>query len=245
MEQERKNRENEERERAERMKKIKEEFNDPESQWEKDKSDIEGITSKDKETKKNPEEGDSRPAPHSERPTSEESHRSSNEKATEGDTGPALRPEKATSEESHQSGNEKATDIRESLDAKSKDASKSANKPEALVEDEDTEPRRSEPDSKANEEKTTFDRELPHTSSASKLDSEADEAGVQKKSANTKKVPSAAEPGGSAQRSRPKKLPTDADDLPEREGKQPRNTKIEESLRRAKTEKIVKADKGS
>ena len=51
MEQERKNRENEERERADRMKKIKEEFNDPGSQWEKDKVEIEGLTEKDKEAK--------------------------------------------------------------------------------------------------------------------------------------------------------------------------------------------------
>lgn len=52
MEQERKNREREEIERAERMKKIKEDFNDPNSQWDKDKADIEGITQKDEEAKK-------------------------------------------------------------------------------------------------------------------------------------------------------------------------------------------------
>ena len=52
MEQERKNREREEKERAERMKKIKEDFNDPNSQWDKDKADIEGITQKDEEVKK-------------------------------------------------------------------------------------------------------------------------------------------------------------------------------------------------
>lgn len=52
MEQERVNRENEERERADRMKKIKEEFNDPNSQWEKDKTDIEGISKTDEETQK-------------------------------------------------------------------------------------------------------------------------------------------------------------------------------------------------
>ncbi|KAL8925771.1 MAG: hypothetical protein Q9208_003268 [Pyrenodesmia sp. 3 TL-2023] len=51
MENERKNREKEEKERAERAKKIKEEFNDPGSQWEKDKSDIEGISKKEEETK--------------------------------------------------------------------------------------------------------------------------------------------------------------------------------------------------
>lgn len=52
MEQERLNRENEERERADRMKKIKEEFNDPNSQWEKDKSDIEGLSKTDEEAQK-------------------------------------------------------------------------------------------------------------------------------------------------------------------------------------------------
>ncbi|CAL8577133.1 Mannan polymerase II complex anp1 subunit [Xanthoria parietina] len=51
MENERKNREREEKERAERAKKIKEEFNDPGSQWEKDKSDIEGISKKEEENK--------------------------------------------------------------------------------------------------------------------------------------------------------------------------------------------------
>lgn len=55
MEQERQNRENEERERAERMKKIKEDFNDPNGQWEKDKNDIEGITKKDEENKRDEE----------------------------------------------------------------------------------------------------------------------------------------------------------------------------------------------
>ena len=43
MEQERIARESEEMERAERMKKIKEQFTDPNSQWEKDKSDIQNI----------------------------------------------------------------------------------------------------------------------------------------------------------------------------------------------------------
>ncbi|KAL8705175.1 MAG: hypothetical protein Q9201_001712 [Fulgogasparrea decipioides] len=51
MEQERKNREREEKERTERAKKIKEEFNDPNSQWEKDKSGIEGISQKEEESK--------------------------------------------------------------------------------------------------------------------------------------------------------------------------------------------------
>lgn len=57
MEQERLNRENEERERAERMKKIKEEFTEVGSQWEKDKSDIEGISKSD-ETQQKPAQVD-------------------------------------------------------------------------------------------------------------------------------------------------------------------------------------------
>lgn len=52
MEQERLNREKEERERADRMKKIKEEFIDPNSQWEKDKKDIEGISQMDEAQKR-------------------------------------------------------------------------------------------------------------------------------------------------------------------------------------------------
>lgn len=48
MEQERIARENEEKERAERMKKIKEQFTDPNSQWEKDKSDIQNIAMSEK-----------------------------------------------------------------------------------------------------------------------------------------------------------------------------------------------------
>ncbi|KAL8699181.1 MAG: hypothetical protein Q9224_001530 [Gallowayella concinna] len=51
MENERKNREREEKERAERAKKIKEEFNDPGSQWEKDKSGMEGISKTEEESK--------------------------------------------------------------------------------------------------------------------------------------------------------------------------------------------------
>ncbi len=43
MEQERLARESEELEKAERMKKIKEQFNDPNSQWEKDKTDIQNM----------------------------------------------------------------------------------------------------------------------------------------------------------------------------------------------------------
>ena len=52
METERKAREAEEKERAERMKKIKEDFNDPNSQWEKDKTEVEGITKKEEEMQK-------------------------------------------------------------------------------------------------------------------------------------------------------------------------------------------------
>lgn len=55
MKQERENREREERERADRMKKIKEEFIDPNSQWEKDKKDIEGISQMDDEAQKRKE----------------------------------------------------------------------------------------------------------------------------------------------------------------------------------------------
>lgn len=43
MEQERLIRENEEKEKAERAKKIKEQFDDPNSQWEKDKTDIQSM----------------------------------------------------------------------------------------------------------------------------------------------------------------------------------------------------------
>lgn len=48
MEQERIARENEEKERAERMKKIKEQFTDPNSQWEKDKTDIQNLAMQEK-----------------------------------------------------------------------------------------------------------------------------------------------------------------------------------------------------
>ncbi|KAL9600379.1 MAG: hypothetical protein Q9219_003229 [cf. Caloplaca sp. 3 TL-2023] len=60
MENERKNREREEKERAERAKKIKEEFNDPNSQWEKDKSDIEGLSKKEEEEKEKERESKAR-----------------------------------------------------------------------------------------------------------------------------------------------------------------------------------------
>ena len=49
MEQERQNREREEKERAERIKKIKDEFHEPNSQWEKDKSELKGIAQKEEE----------------------------------------------------------------------------------------------------------------------------------------------------------------------------------------------------
>ena len=48
MEQERLARENEEKERAERMKKIKEQYKDPNSQWEKDKTDIQNMAMQEK-----------------------------------------------------------------------------------------------------------------------------------------------------------------------------------------------------
>jgi mannan polymerase II complex ANP1 subunit len=51
MEAERKQREMEEKERAERMKKIKEDYKDTNSQWEKDKNDIQNIALKEKEQK--------------------------------------------------------------------------------------------------------------------------------------------------------------------------------------------------
>ena len=50
MEQERLARESEEKERAERMKKIKEQFTDPNSQWEKDKTDIQNMAMQEKTT---------------------------------------------------------------------------------------------------------------------------------------------------------------------------------------------------
>jgi len=48
MEQERIAHENEEQERVERMKKIKDQFADPNSQWEKDKTDIQNEAMKEK-----------------------------------------------------------------------------------------------------------------------------------------------------------------------------------------------------
>ena len=48
MEQERLARESEEKERAERMKKIKEQFTDPNSQWEEDKTNINNMAMQEK-----------------------------------------------------------------------------------------------------------------------------------------------------------------------------------------------------
>ncbi len=67
MEQERLARESEEKERVERMKKIKEQFTDPNSQWEKDKTDIQNMAMQEKakeqvtagEDSKSPIPGDS------------------------------------------------------------------------------------------------------------------------------------------------------------------------------------------
>ena len=53
MAQEQKNRENEEKERAERLKKIKDEFKEPTNQWEKDKSEFEGIAQSEEEEMNN------------------------------------------------------------------------------------------------------------------------------------------------------------------------------------------------
>ncbi|KAL9122699.1 MAG: hypothetical protein Q9187_000755 [Circinaria calcarea] len=52
MEQERQNREKEEKERADRMKKIKDEFNEPNNQWEKDKTELQNIAAKEASEKK-------------------------------------------------------------------------------------------------------------------------------------------------------------------------------------------------
>jgi len=55
MEQERVAREQEEKERVERMKKIKDQFADPNSQWEKDKTDIQNEAMKEKKEKEKAE----------------------------------------------------------------------------------------------------------------------------------------------------------------------------------------------
>ncbi|KKY26987.1 putative mannan polymerase ii complex anp1 subunit [Phaeomoniella chlamydospora] len=56
MEAERKTREQEEKDRTERMKKIKEEFRDPNAQWEKDKADIAAQVEKEKAAKEKEEQ---------------------------------------------------------------------------------------------------------------------------------------------------------------------------------------------
>lgn len=69
MAQEQKNREKEEKERAERMKKIKEEFKEPNNQWEKDKTELQNIAEKERKSKEETivhvgnEEGPSAQAP--------------------------------------------------------------------------------------------------------------------------------------------------------------------------------------
>jgi len=51
MAQEQKNREKEEKERAERMRKVKEEFKEPNKQWEEDKTELQNMDEKDTESK--------------------------------------------------------------------------------------------------------------------------------------------------------------------------------------------------
>ncbi|TVY40485.1 Mannan polymerase II complex subunit [Lachnellula occidentalis] len=62
MEQERQAREQEETDRVERMKKIKDQFADPNSQWEKDKTDIQNEAMKEKKAKEDAEAGTEKPA---------------------------------------------------------------------------------------------------------------------------------------------------------------------------------------
>ena len=56
MEEERKAHEKEENEKAERMKKVKEDFHDPNSQWEKDKADIQALVIKEEQAQKKKDE---------------------------------------------------------------------------------------------------------------------------------------------------------------------------------------------
>lgn len=51
MAQEQQNREKEEKERAERMKKIKEEFKEPNKEWEKDKNELQSMAEKEKNSR--------------------------------------------------------------------------------------------------------------------------------------------------------------------------------------------------
>ncbi|TVY38451.1 Mannan polymerase II complex ANP1 subunit [Lachnellula subtilissima] len=62
MEQERQAREQEEKDRVERMKKIKDQFADPNNQWEKDKTDIQNEAMKEKKAKEDAEAGTEKPA---------------------------------------------------------------------------------------------------------------------------------------------------------------------------------------
>lgn len=62
MEQERQAREQEEKDRVERMKKIKDQFADPNNQWEKDKTDIQNEAMKEKKAKEDAETGTENPA---------------------------------------------------------------------------------------------------------------------------------------------------------------------------------------
>jgi mannan polymerase II complex ANP1 subunit len=55
MEEERKAREKEEQDKADRMKKIKDQFADPNSQWEKDKTDIQNEALREKKEKEKAE----------------------------------------------------------------------------------------------------------------------------------------------------------------------------------------------
>ena len=52
MERERTQREKEEKERQERVKKVKDEFHEPNAQWEKDKTELQSIAKKEEETAK-------------------------------------------------------------------------------------------------------------------------------------------------------------------------------------------------
>ncbi|KAF8861849.1 mannan polymerase 2 complex anp1 subunit [Acephala macrosclerotiorum] len=85
MEQERIARENEEKERAERMKKIKDQFADPNSQWEKDKTDIQNEAMKEKKEK---EQAEAAKATEGSKESSTDSKKESKE-----DAKPASKPE--------------------------------------------------------------------------------------------------------------------------------------------------------
>lgn len=210
MEQERKNRENEERERADRMKKIKEEFNDPGSQWEKDKNEIEGITVKDKETKKGIDEGDIHPKP---------------------------RVHQQASEETQEVGDGKKLEAKESTGARSDEGAKNAKKPEALVEDEVIEIRKKRPSTGSAKNEVIRDGENSENPSVFKSGSITDATDTQETAGRTKKASDVEKPANGNQKSRPKKAPVNAAiDTSEDKEERPRN---------AKSEKVVKADKGA